>query len=105
MDTTVNAARPSALLGIAITAIGAGAVLGAGTNAVNGAVSPTYFRAVLGWLRVENIWRAAVAQGIFEGLIYGALFFIVFTLIVGIVSKGRVTYRFTLKHLLLAGGI
>lgn len=105
MRATTNAPKPGTLLGIALTATAAAGALGAATNAVNGALSPTYFRAVLGWLRVENIWRAAVAQGIFEGLLYGAIFAIVFTLVVGIASKARVTYSFALKHLVLAGGI
>ena len=105
MDTASNPAKPATLVGIALAAIGAGAVLGALTNAVNGAVSPAYFRNILSWHHVEDIWRAAIAQGIFEGLIYGVIFSTVFTLVVGLVSKARAPFGFALKHLAFAGGI
>jgi hypothetical protein len=105
MDTTSNTAKPGALFGIALTAVGAAALLGAATNAINGAVSPVYFRNILRWHHVEDVWRAAVAQGIFEGLIYGVVFSVVFTLVVGVVSKARASFAFALKHLVLAGGI
>ncbi len=105
MDTASNPAKPATLFGIALATIGAGAVLGAATNAVNGAVSPTYFRNILRWHHVEDVWRAAIAQGILEGLIYGVIFSIVFTLVVGLVSKARATFGFAFKHLLLAGGV
>jgi hypothetical protein len=105
MDNTLNAAKPGTLVGIALAAVGAAAVLGAATNAVNGAVSPAYFRAILRWPHFENVWRAAVAQGVFEGLVYGAIFSAVFTLVIGITSKASATFGFALKHLALAGGI
>ena len=69
MDNGSHPAKPATLVAIAFAAIGASALLGALTNAVNGAVSPTYFRNVLRWHHVEDVWRAAVAQGIFEGLV------------------------------------
>jgi len=101
-QATLNA-RPGALFGIALATIGAGGLMGAATNAINGAVSPIYFVNILRWQYVENVWRAAVAQGIFEGLIYGAIFAIIFTLVVGSVSKARATFGFALKHLATAG--
>ena len=105
MDTISNAAKPGTLFGIALAVVGAAAILGAATNAVNGSISPTYFRNILRWHHVENIWRAAIAQGIFEGLIYGMIFSIIFTLVVGLASKARATFGFAARHLLLAGGI
>jgi len=102
---TTGGAKPGTLVGIALVVIAAGGVMGAATNAVNGAVSPTYFRAVMGWLRVENVWRAAVAQGIFEGLLYGVVFAGVFTLALGAASRGRPSFAFALRHLALAGAI
>ena len=102
MDTASARAKPMTLVGIALAALGAGAVLGALTNAVNGTVSPTYFRNILRWHHVEDIRRAAIAQGIFEGLIYGVLFSIVFTLVVGLVSRARATFSFALRHLIAA---
>jgi hypothetical protein len=105
MVTSSTSPRPGTLFGVAVTVVLAGAGLGALTNAINGLVSPTYFRTIMGWQDVENIRRAAIAQGIFEGLIYGVLFSFVFTLVVGIVSKARATFGFALKHMLIAGGI
>lgn len=97
--------RPVALFSIALATIAAGGLLGAATNIVNGAVSPTYFVNILRWERVEEVWRAAVALGIFEGLIYGAIFAIIFTIVVGSVSKAQATFAFALKPLATAGGV
>jgi hypothetical protein len=105
MEHAEPPARPMALLGIAVAAIAGGGLLGAATNAVNGAVSPIYFVNILRWEYVENVWRAAIAQGVFEGLIYGAVFAVIFTLVVGSVSKARATFAFAAKHLARAGGI
>ncbi|MCI0462502.1 MAG: hypothetical protein L0Z62_36590 [Gemmataceae bacterium] len=93
-------ARPLALVGIALTGILAGAVFGALTNAINGAVSPTYFVNILGWHDVEDVWRASIAQGVFEGLVFGTLFALVFTTGVGIITRGTCTYGFALRYLL-----
>ncbi len=46
-----------------------------------------------------------MAQGIFEGLIYGAILSVVFTLVIGVVSRGAVTFKFALKHLAPAASI
>ena len=48
--------------------------IGATTNAVNGLVSPVYFINILHWHNVENVWRACIAQGIFDGLLTGLFF-------------------------------
>lgn len=92
--------QPVALVLIAATAIAGGAVIGASTNAINGAISPDYFRNIMGWYGVEQIWRASIAQGIFEGLIYGFMFSVVFTLVVGLVSRARCSFTFAFRHLL-----
>ena len=98
--TQTQHTQPIALLLIAATAIVGGAVIGASTNAINGAVSPIYFRNIMRWHDVENIWRATIAQGIFEGLIYGIMFSVVFTLVVGLVSRARCSFTFAFRHLL-----
>ncbi len=74
----------------------AGGVLGGLTNAVNGAVSPGYFVRVMRWADVQDVHRAAIAQGIFEGLLYAAVFSAIFVLVVGIASRTRATLRFML---------
>lgn len=88
-----------ALLLIAALCVIAGGFLGASTNAVNGAVSPEYFRKIMGWDHVQHIWLAAIAQGILEGLIYGVMFSIVFTLVVGIVSRVKCGFVFAFRYL------
>lgn len=100
VKTQTQHTQPLALVLMAATAIVAGAVIGASTNAINGAVSPTYFRNVMRWHEVEHVWRAGIAQGILEGLIYGVVFSVVFTLVVGLVSRARCPFRFALRHLL-----
>ena len=86
--------RPFALIGLAVTGVLTGAVLGALTNSINGWVSPLYFCNILGWDDVGDVWRASIAQGIFEGLLFGFFLAIVFTIVVGCVSKSRCSYRF-----------
>ncbi len=86
--------RPFALVGLAVTGILAGAALGALTNSINGRVSPLYFRNILGWHDVEDVWRASIAQGIFEGLLFGLFLALVFTIVVGCVSRARCSYGF-----------
>lgn len=55
-----------------IVAIAGGLLLGAGTNSINGYVSPEYFRGVMGW-QTPHIWAAAIAQGAIEGIAYALL--------------------------------
>lgn len=92
--------RPMGLLGIAATTILAGALVGASTNAINGAVSPTYFVNIMGWHGVANVWRASIAEGILEGLVFGVFFALVFTATVGIVTKATCTYAAGVRCLL-----
>lgn len=93
--------RPFALLGLAASTIVAGAVVGASTNAFNGAISPTYFVTIMRWHDVSDIWRASVAQGIFEGLLFGVFFSLVFTAVVGLVTRATCTYAAGLRCLLI----
>jgi len=66
-------------------------VLGAVTNMVNGAVSPTYFRNVMGWHDITDIWRASIAQGILEGAVAGVLLSLLLTGALFIFAKGDVS--------------
>lgn len=84
--------RPGALTGIGLTAIFIGAVFGLLTNAVNGAVSPTYFVRIMGWYSVPNVWRASIQQGILEGAVVGLIFGVVSVTTIGVVTRCRCTY-------------
>ena len=57
--------------GLALTAILLGGLLGAATNAVSAKVSALYFVNVMRWEDVSDVWRAAIAQGVREGLLWG----------------------------------
>ncbi len=92
------------VLWIALTCIFSGALIGGTTNAINGFVSPTYFEVILGW-DFPSIWEASIVQGIFEGLINGFLFSVVFGTSFALVTKGRAPYSFGLKYLLRVIGI
>src|ERR1700728_4309394 len=92
--------RPIALAGIALTGVFASMFIGATTNAVNGLVSPIYFVNILHWQNVENIWRACIAQGIFDGLLTGLFFSLIFTIATAYFTGAACTYRFAAKHLL-----
>jgi hypothetical protein len=93
-------ARPLTLFAIAVTGVFASAGLGAVTNAVNGRVSPLYFVNILGLRGVEDVWRASIAQGIFEGMCFGIFFSLVFTTGAGLITRAACGYAFALHHLL-----
>lgn len=92
--------RPVALAAIAVSGVLASGFLGGSTNAVNGAVGPTYFVTILRWQGVQDVWRASIAQGVFEGLLFGIFFSLVFTVATGIITGASCSYRFAFNHLL-----
>jgi hypothetical protein len=92
-------ARPGVLAAVAFTGILAGGFVGGATNAVNGLVSPLYFVTILGWPNVD-VWRAAIAQGVFEGLLTGFAFSVIFTIATAIITGGTCSFPFAFKHLL-----
>ena len=98
--------RPWVLAGIAIGGVLASGFLGGTTNAVNGWVSPTYFVTILRWQGVEDVWRASIAQGIFEGLLFGVFFSLLYTVAVGLITWASCSFGFAAKHLLgVLGGV
>jgi len=99
--TSLERSRPGSLVALAVTGVAVGAMLGALANTINGWVSPLYFRNIMGWDEVDNLWRASVAQGILEGLIFGLLFSVIFTTVVGIVSRARCPYLLGLRYVVM----
>jgi len=99
--------RPLALFALAVTGVFTCGAIGALTNAVNGAVSPQYFIANMGWQGVEDVWRASISRGIFEGLLFGVGFSLVFTVGVGLITRAGCTYGFAARHLtgIVAGAL
>jgi hypothetical protein len=97
--------RPLALAATLVAGVFACGLLGGTTNAINGAVSPTYFMNILHWQWVEDVWRASIAQGVFEGLLFGVFFSLVFAAFTGIMTGASCTFGFAFKHLLgILGG-
>src|SRR4051794_5534138 len=88
--------RPLDLAAIAITGVLAGGLLGATTNAINGRVSPLYFVTILGWRDVADVWRASIAQGVFEGLLFGTFFSVLFTAATGLITGAACPLGFAL---------
>ena len=82
-----------------ITAIFGGGVLGAITNSINGQVSSLYFQNIMRWDHVENIPRAAIAQGVFEGLVCGLIFGTIFVASISRISKLRASISYSLSFL------
>lgn len=88
---------------VAILCIALGAFVGAATNMLNALVSPGYYTIVMKWA-FQDVWSAAVAQGIMEGSIFGILFAMVFATGYGVVTKGRAPLgfaRFLLTRILM----
>ncbi|MFM7773970.1 MAG: hypothetical protein ACKO9V_03865 [Candidatus Kapaibacterium sp.] len=96
-DPSLSGAKSIVL--VAITCIAMGGCIGAVTNMVNAAVSPVYFITIMKWT-FNDIWTAAIAEGIIEGLIFGILFALVFATGYGMVTKGRAPYGFARSLLL-----
>lgn len=92
--------RPFALASTGITGVLASGAVGAATNGINGVVSPDYFVTFMHLHGGEDVWRASIAQGIFEGLCFGLVFSLAFTAGAGIITRASCTFEFALRHLL-----
>ncbi|WP_136467636.1 hypothetical protein [Flagellimonas onchidii] len=76
-----------------------GAFIGGTTNLINGYISPIYFKNIMRW-DFENIWRACIAQGIFEGLLNGIIFSLIYSISFSVITKGNASLSFGVKQLL-----
>lgn len=97
------------IAGLVAIGTGGGMLLGGLTNMVNGAVSPGYFRDVMGWYDVRNIWLGSVGEGMLEGAIYGLVYSVVFSILISVVSNRQcpfgVAVRYGLVTLALAAAM
>jgi len=91
--------RPVAIFLAAITFVACGAIIGITTNAINGYVSPLYFVNILEWHDVDNVQRAAIAQGVLEGVLYGFVMGLVFAWNMGSQGHGKVPYGYAAKYI------
>lgn len=89
-----TARRMLALLSVGVSG---GALLGVLTNSVNGAVSPQYFRDVMGWSG-SHIWLRAVGEGALEGAGYALAYGILFMILIATVSQRRCRFRTAMRY-------
>jgi hypothetical protein len=80
------------------TGIVLGSVLGAGTNALNGWIGPTYFAFV--FKSDRDLWLKAVIQGVFEAGLYGLLNAAIFELLANFWGRGIRSVAIVRKYLL-----
>lgn len=80
------------IIGVFLICLCLPAFIGGITNIVNGYISPAYFIAVMGWKNVQHIVRAAAAQGVFEGLLYGLVFAGVFSCVYIFSNKAALSF-------------
>ena len=99
MQNNRDSTRSIDLVALFVTGLFAGAVLGAVTNTITGAISPLYFVNILGWQNVNDVLRASIAQGVFEGLFCGAILSLIFTTVVGVVTNASCPYSVSVRHL------
>lgn len=84
---------------IALWGLGLSFLLGILTNMINGWVSPEYFRVVMRW-DFDHIWSASVIQGALEGLIWGLLIVIGFSVAFHRITAGEGSFHFARRYLL-----
>lgn len=82
--------RPMVLVAMAVSSVAAGTIVGITTNAVNGAVSPAYFRNLMGW--TYDIWQLSVVRGVLEGSFVGLVFAAFLTTAIAIVTRATCTW-------------
>lgn len=93
--------RPLALVAIGLVGVLAGVILGGAASAVNVLISEDYYISASGGENVKNVWRFAVAVGTFQGLMFGIVFSLIFTTVVGFVSKAACPFGFAFLHQLV----
>lgn len=91
--------RPLALIGIAATGIVLAAAFGALVNGINAGISADYYVHALDWQGLEHVHRAAIARGIFDGLLFGLPLSAVVTLVIGVASRAACPYTTGLGYL------
>jgi hypothetical protein len=99
-----NKMRPFALAGLAASCILAGGFVGGSINAANGWISPYYFESTLGWYGIEDVWRASIAQGILEGLIFGVFCCLAFAPAAAVITGVTCRYWFGCRAILVIVG-
>lgn len=95
-----NKSKPFHYFYLFLTGIILSILAGLLTNMINGLISPLYFKSIMGWQNLTGIYHAIIAQGIFEGIIFGIFLSLFYTISVIFISRWRCTYRLGIGYLL-----
>ena len=93
--------RPLALVGLAITGVLTGEALGRTDQQHQRLGQPPLLPQCPSLARCGRRMAGEHREGIFEGLLFGLFLALVFTVVVGVVSKARCSYGFAVVTLLL----
>lgn len=87
------------IAGLVAIGTSGGVLLGGLTNIVKGALSPEYFRDVMGWYYdARTIWLASVGQGMLEGAVYGLVYSVVFSSLISFVSNRQCSFGVAVRY-------
>lgn len=100
-DLEKSQGKPVNLFLLVVTIVLMGGFIGATTNLVNGNLSEEYYKQAMGW-NFDGIWKAAIIQGVFEGVIYGFIFSVVYGIGFRVITKGEADWVFLKKQLIKA---
>ncbi|MDR1491178.1 MAG: hypothetical protein LBT05_00405 [Planctomycetaceae bacterium] len=95
----------SVFLKLLFSGIAASVILGVFCNGVNGMICESYYPIVLRWENISfasfsfSLYCAVIAQGVFEGLLFGIGFSLVFTIAALVIFKKRYSWRLGIKYL------
>jgi hypothetical protein len=72
-------------------------------NMINSAVRAEYFIKILRWENVKDISSAAIAQGMYQGIIEGSFFSLLFSCVYVISNKAELALASTIKWIVCMG--
>ncbi len=98
--------KVSLLLSIVVTGILLSIILGALTNAINAAISPTYFYLVFNQqVDSDQVWKASIMSGIREAGCLGLIISNIFTAGASAICRSQLSYGVAVRYLLgISGG-
>ncbi len=88
---------------VCISCIVLSGFIGLCTNLINAIISPTYFITVMHWEHVENLVRSAGAQGLYQGIVQGMFFALVFSCVYIISNNAELNIAAVLKWIVSMG--
>ena len=78
-------------------------LIGLCTNLINAVISPEYFINIMHWEQVESLIRSAGAQGLYQGIVRGLFFALVFSCVYIISNNAELNISAVLKWIISMG--